>query len=158
MLLLSLAFHYHCIMIIRVESLVRLNDVVEAILSKMEEGYSIVLLYGDLGSGKTTLVKKLCLSLGVEQEVTSPTFSMIQEYTSSVKELIYHMDLYRLEKTVDLEHIGFGEYLDSGYPCFIEWPALGNDYYKMPHIRVDINVENNNIRNFKITTYDSVDT
>ena len=145
-------------MILKIESIEGLSEVVNAILSKMKEGYSVILLYGDLGSGKTTLVKQLCQSLGVEQPVTSPTFSMVQEYASSMKGLIYHMDLYRLEKPVDLEHIGFGDYLDSGYPCLIEWPALGNDYYKMPHIRVDIHVENNNIRNFKITTYDSVDT
>jgi len=144
-------------MIKRVGSLEGLQEIVNTMLSLLEKGYSVVLLYGELGSGKTTLVQKLCEALGVEQRVTSPTFSIIQEYTSAEDGIIYHMDLYRLEKREELGQIGFDDYLDSGHLCLIEWPALGIDAYTMPHIRVDIDVENHNIRNFKITTHDTVD-
>ena len=95
--------------------------------------------------------------LGVMDPVSSPTFSLVQEYYSPSRGTIYHMDLYRLEKEEDLQQIGFSEYLDSGNICLIEWPGLGNAYYIMPHVEVDISVESGNIRNFKITTHDAVD-
>ena len=144
-------------MIKRILSIDELQDIVDDIISLLKGGYTVILLYGELGSGKTTFVQKLCKVLGVEQQVTSPTFSIIQEYTSFSKGLIYHMDLYRLEKREELEQIGFAEYLDSRHLCLIEWPGLGKDDYKMPYIQIDIDVENHNIRNFKITTHDSVD-
>jgi tRNA threonylcarbamoyladenosine biosynthesis protein TsaE len=144
-------------MIIRIDTLEKLSEIVIVLDSLIERGYSVVLLNGELGAGKTTLVQHLCLSYGVEQQVSSPTFSIIQEYISPVKGPIIHMDLYRLNKPLELEQIGFAEYLDSGQLCIIEWPDVGNDYFSMPYIRVDISVENNNIRNFKITTYDAVD-
>src|SRR4030095_329137 len=134
-----------------------LVKVVTVLLSYIEKGYSVVLLFGELGAGKTTLIQQLCKSLGVKQQVTSPTFSIVQEYLSPLKGPIYHMDLYRLEKKSDLEQIGFGDYVDSGHLCLIEWPALGSDYFVMPYVRVEIEVGNNKIRNFKITTYDAMD-
>jgi tRNA threonylcarbamoyladenosine biosynthesis protein TsaE len=142
---------------IRVDSLERLPEAANALISTIEKGYSVVLLHGELGSGKTTLVQQLCKAFGVEQLVSSPTFSIVQEYTSPSLGLIYHMDLYRLNKRSDLEQIGFAEYLDSGHVCLIEWPELGSDYYVMPYIRVDIDVVNNKIRNLRITTHDAVD-
>ncbi|HZV68519.1 MAG TPA: tRNA (adenosine(37)-N6)-threonylcarbamoyltransferase complex ATPase subunit type 1 TsaE [Saprospiraceae bacterium] len=144
-------------MIKRIESIDGLQVIVEDLLTLIDDGYSVVLLYGELGAGKTTLVQLLCDRLGVKERVNSPTFSIIQEYLSPVKDTIIHMDLYRLEKKEELEQIGFAEYLDSGQLCFIEWPETGSDYFVMPYIRVDIGVENNNIRNFKITTHDAVD-
>ena len=134
-----------------------LDKIVEALLPLFEQGYFIVLLKGEMGSGKTTLVKALCQNLGVEEAVTSPTFSLVQEYRSPSKGILYHMDLYRLDSEKDLEQIGFAEYLDSGNICLIEWPLIGNQYYTMAHAVVDIQVENHNIRNFKITTHDAVD-
>ena len=144
-------------MIKRIDSLDGLQEIVDVLLPLIENGYSVVLIYGELGSGKTALVQRLCQALGVEEQVTSPTFSIIQEYRSALTGPIYHMDLYRLEKRSDLEQIGLGEYLDSGHLCIIEWPSIGSDYYVMPCIRVDIDVENNNIRNFRITTHDADD-
>jgi|SRR6187399_2098206 len=135
-----------------------LVKVVKALLPYIEKEYSVVLFVGDLGAGKTTLIQELCKSLGVDQQVTSPTFSIVQEYLSPSIGAIYHMDLYRLEKKSDLEQIGFGDYLDSGHLCLIEWPALGNDYFVMPYVQVEIDGGNNKIRNFKITTHDAMDT
>lgn len=144
-------------MLIRVRSLDSLDEVAEAVISLFNKDYLVVLLKGELGSGKTTFVKALCQLLGVMDPVSSPTFSLVQEYYSPSRGTIYHMDLYRLEKEGDLEQIGFSEYLDSGNICLIEWPDLGNAYYTMPHVKVDISVESGNIRNFKITTHDAVD-
>ena len=142
-------------MVLRIKSPDELQEIADILLSIIEKGYSVLLLYGELGSGKTALVQQLCKTLRVAELVSSPTFSIVQEYNSPVKGLIYHMDLYRLEKKSDLGQIGFEDYLDSGYLCFIEWPELGSDYFTMPYIRVDIDVENNNIRNFRITTHDA---
>ena len=144
-------------MLIRVRSLDGLDEVAEALISLFDDGYLVVLLKGDLGSGKTTFVKALCQLLGVMDPVSSPTFSLVQEYYSPSRGTIYHMDLYRLSKPGDLEQIGFSEYLDSGNICLIEWPDLGKPDYTMPFVEVDISRESDNIRNFKITTYDAVD-
>lgn len=91
-----------------------------------------VLPYGDIfafdapmGTGKTTFIKELCLTLGVEDVINSPTFSIINEYRSETSgELIYHMDCYRLEQLSDALNLGIEDYLASGALMFIEWPAL----------------------------------
>ncbi|MEO6133171.1 MAG: tRNA (adenosine(37)-N6)-threonylcarbamoyltransferase complex ATPase subunit type 1 TsaE [Saprospiraceae bacterium] len=140
-----------------INTLNELPEIADILLSKIKEGYLVILFHGELGAGKTTLVQLLCKSLGVDELVSSPTFSIIQEYSSTVMGTIIHMDLYRIEKPQELEQIGFAEYLDSGQLCLIEWPEAGSDYFVMPHIRIDIGMENNIIRNFKITTHDTVD-
>lgn len=144
-------------MLIKARSLDELNEVAEYLISLFDKGYHITLLNGDLGSGKTTVVKALCQLTGVMDPVTSPTFSLVQEYASPSLGTIYHMDLYRLKMPADLEQIGFAEYLDSGNICLIEWPELGRSYYTMPFIDISIDIESNNIRNFKIITHDEVD-
>jgi tRNA threonylcarbamoyladenosine biosynthesis protein TsaE len=134
-----------------------LENVVEAIINLIEKGYRIFLLSGDLGAGKTTLVQSIARKLGVEESVSSPTFSLVNAYESPSAGVIYHMDLYRLEKSSDLEQIGLEEYLESGQLCFIEWPDLATDYFYPPYVSINIAVDPNNIRNFNITTYDTVE-
>ena len=77
---------------------------------------------GKMGAGKTTFIKALCRSLGVEEEVSSPTFSLVNEYRGSVEKTIFHFDFYRIETETEAYDIGLEEYLDSGNYCFIEWP------------------------------------
>ncbi len=79
---------------------------------------------GELGAGKTTLIKALCRELGAEDQATSPSFSIVNEYRDALQRPIYHLDLYRLKDAGELEGIGFLEYLDSGHYCFVEWPEL----------------------------------
>lgn len=123
----------------------------------MDMGYRIFLLAGDLGSGKTTLVQHLGMRLGVEEAVSSPTFSLINAYDSPKNGELFHMDFYRLAKPSELVQIGLEEYLDSGKVCLIEWPEIAEDYFFPPYILITIAVDTNNIRNFNITTYDAVD-
>lgn len=134
-----------------------LSGVADALVLLIGQGYRVILLTGDMGTGKTTLTKVVCEKLGVVEPVSSPTFSIINEYASSLAGPIIHMDLYRLDKAKDLEQIGFGEYLDSGQVCLIEWPMLGESYFDMPRIGVDIRLDTDNYRIFNIQTYDTVD-
>lgn len=81
----------------------------------------ILLFYGDMGTGKTTLISAIVKELGYKQDVSSPTFSIVNEYDTE-NGLVYHFDFYRLKDETEAFDIGFEEYLYSGYWCFIEWP------------------------------------
>lgn len=80
--------------------------------------------YGEMGAGKTTLIKALSRHLGSGDSLSSPTFSIVNEYRDAKGNPIYHMDLYRLKNLDEAEEIGVEEYLHSGHYCFIEWPEL----------------------------------
>ena len=95
----------------------------------------IFVFYGNLGAGKTTLIKTLCQQLGYKGDVTSPTFSLVNHY-KTLEIDIYHMDLYRLKDEEEALEIGIEEYLYSDAYCFIEWPQvviplLDESYYKV---------------------------
>lgn len=82
---------------------------------------NIVLISGEMGVGKTTLIKEIFLSMNVIDNVSSPTFSIINEYRTNQNKVLYHMDLYRLKNISEIEDIGLFEYLESGNLCIIEW-------------------------------------
>ena len=81
----------------------------------------IVLISGEMGVGKTTLIKEVLLSMKVVENVSSPTFSIINEYITGQNKIVYHMDLYRIKNISEIEGIGLFEYLESGNLCIIEW-------------------------------------
>lgn len=81
----------------------------------------IWLVDGEMGAGKTTLIKLVCEALGVKETMSSPTFSIVNEYTTQNRQTIYHFDFYRLKKDTEAMDIGVEEYLDSGNYCFLEW-------------------------------------
>lgn len=142
---------------IRVEHVQDLSKVVDATISLLEKSYRLFLLSGELGAGKTTFVQALCRELGVSESISSPTFSLINAYESPVYGTIYHMDLYRIEKPGDLVQLGLEEYLESGQLCLVEWPGIAQDYFHPPYVHLHIEFDKDNIRNFKITTHDTVD-
>ena len=82
---------------------------------------NIVLISGEMGIGKTTLIKEVLLSMKVVENVSSPTFSIINEYITGQNKIVYHMDLYRIKNISEIEGIGLFEYLESGNLCIIEW-------------------------------------
>ena len=82
---------------------------------------NIVLISGEMGVGKTTLIKEVLLSMKVVENVSSPTFSIINEYITGQNKIVYHMDLYRIKNISEIEGIALFEYLESGNLCIIEW-------------------------------------
>lgn len=91
---------------------------------KKNINHNVVLICGEMGAGKTTLIKELLSLMSVVDNVSSPTFSIINEYSTDKNEIIYHMDLYRIEDISELDNIGFFEYLESGKTCLIEWGEM----------------------------------
>jgi len=88
---------------------------------KFTNGYSVVAFHGNLGAGKTTFIKAVCNKLGVEEKVSSPTFSIINQYTTG-KGSVFHIDLYRIKDIEEAIDAGVEECIYSGEMCFIEWP------------------------------------
>jgi len=105
----------------------------------------IILLKGAMGAGKTTLIKALCAALGVEDEVSSPTFSLVNEY-AAVEGLVYHFDFYRIKDEMEALDIGLEEYLDSGHYCFMEWPEKISNLLAGDFDVVEIGVKENGER------------
>ena len=105
---------------------------------------------GDLGAGKTTLIKALCKALGVADQTSSPSFAIVNEYCAGSGDPVYHFDLYRLKAAEELEGIGFEEYLDSGHYCFIEWPELAEDHLPSEALHVRIEAANTGVRTIRL--------
>ncbi len=98
--------------------------------------------FGKMGAGKTTLIKELCAQLGVEDNVCSPTFAIINEYSSGEGEPVYHFDFYRLKSLDEAYDLGYEEYFYSGCYCFSEWtekiePLLPEHYLRVAIDEVD---------------------
>jgi tRNA threonylcarbamoyladenosine biosynthesis protein TsaE len=93
--------------------------------------------YGEMGAGKTTFIKHICRHLGVVENATSPTFSLINEY-STTSGFVYHFDFYRLEKQEEAIEIGCEEYFKSGHLCLIEWPEKILNLLPHQHVKITI--------------------
>lgn len=94
--------------------------------------------FGPMGVGKTTLIKELCLQLGVAQNVCSPTFAIINEYSDRNGTPVYHFDFYRLKSLDDAYNIGYEEYFWSGDWCFVEWPEKIEPLLPDRYLRVEM--------------------
>ena len=97
-----------------------LPAVAEAIIAATAT-YKLVAFYGQMGAGKTTLIKQICKQLKVQQEVSSPTFSLVNEYTTAQKQTVYHFDFYRIKNIEEVFDIGYEDYFFSSHLCLLEW-------------------------------------
>ncbi|WP_254244181.1 tRNA (adenosine(37)-N6)-threonylcarbamoyltransferase complex ATPase subunit type 1 TsaE [Hymenobacter sp. BRD128] len=88
-----------------------------------ESGRSVVAFEGEMGAGKTTLIRALCAALGVKDDVSSPTFALVNEYRDGQGQSLYHFDFYRVDSEEEAARLGAAEYFDSGYLCLVEWPS-----------------------------------
>jgi len=100
-------------------SLDEIDNVAQKIIS--ENPKKVILFHGDMGVGKTTLIKALAKQLGVSEATSSPTFSLVNEYQTIDNQSVYHFDFYRLNNEIEALDMGIEEYLYSGSWCFIEW-------------------------------------
>jgi len=130
--------------LITVQSLADLPAVAEAIIAHAGNN-RIFLFYGDMGAGKTTLIKSLCSFLGTEDTVTSPTFAIVNEYQRP-EDKIYHFDFYRLKDQTEALDMGYEEYFYAGAYCFIEWPEKIPDLLPDHYTRINIKAVNNGLR------------
>lgn len=109
---------------ITINSLESIDKAADEFVSNMGKG-RVFAFYGKMGAGKTTFIKAVCERLGVEDVITSPTFAIVNEYTSETTgDTIYHFDFYRIKKLDEVYDMGYEEYFYSGSLCFIEWPEL----------------------------------
>ena len=122
----------------------QLDAIAKSLVAVFE--HKIVLLKGDLGAGKTTLVKAIVKQLGSNEEVSSPTFGIVNEI-SVANASAFHLDLYRIENTTELQEFGFEEYLHSGDYCFIEWPEIAMALITQPHHTITLKHINDSARN-----------
>ena len=100
-------------------SIDQLEEVAQQIIANNRK--KVILFHGEMGVGKTTLIKQLCKTLGVTGATSSPTFSLVNEYEANDNQLVYHFDFYRLNKEEEALDMGVDDYLYSGNWCFIEW-------------------------------------
>ena len=105
---------------IEIDSLSELKDVAQEVVKSLE-GRTVVLLRGEMGAGKTTLISRIAAYLGAEDTVTSPTFALVNQYEGSECR-IYHFDFYRIEEIEEVFDLGYEEYFYSGDLCLVEWP------------------------------------
>lgn len=103
---------------------------------------TVVLFYGVMGVGKTTLIRSLCQALGVEELISSPTFSLVNEYQTQAGETVFHFDFYRIETPEEALDMGVEEYFYSGNYCLVEWPEKINEYLPENAIQIKITEEN----------------
>ena len=98
----------------------------------------IVAFYGEMGSGKTTLIKAMCECLGCVEAINSPTYAIVNEYCTKNGKTVYHFDFYRLKNIRETLDIGTEEYLYSGNFCFLEWPEIIETLLPENHMKVRI--------------------
>lgn len=131
---------------IRIQSLDHIREAAREFIANMGE-HTIFAFYGKMGAGKTTFVKAICEELGVDDVITSPTFAIVNEYTSEkLHDSIYHFDFYRIKKLEEVYDMGYEDYFDSGSLCFIEWPELIETLLPEEAVKVNITVEDDGSR------------
>ena len=130
----------------------QLDEAARAII-KVGEKEVIWLFTGEMGVGKTALIKAICRQKGVLDEVSSPTFSIVNEYLTEADETIYHFDFYRLEKQEEALDIGLEEYLYSGNLCMLEWPEKIEGLLPQHFLRIDLAEQADQSRLIKLTRH-----
>lgn len=114
-------------------------------------GFNKFYFYGEMGAGKTTFIKSLCKHLDVTDVISSPTFSIINEYKRQNGESVFHFDFYRIKNLTEVFDLGYEDYLYNTNYCFVEWPEKIEEIIPEEN-RINIHIKNiNNIRNIVIS-------
>jgi tRNA threonylcarbamoyladenosine biosynthesis protein TsaE len=126
-------------------SLSELPELAKKMLKSFGE-QKVIAFYGEMGAGKTTIIKALCEELGVTDTISSPTFSLVNEYRGARGQKIYHFDFYRLKSTIEAYDMGYEEYFYSKAYCLIEWPEKLEELMPLEHEVVKIKKTGENSR------------
>lgn len=124
------------------KQLSELDEAARAILEKYPSS-RLFAFYGEMGAGKTTLIKSLCNELKVIDNVSSPTFSILNVYQSENKDEVFHFDFYRIKSLEEVYDIGYEDYFFSDQYCLIEWPGMIENLLPKGTIKVEIKVNQN---------------
>ena len=139
----------HRIRTIHITSENELSEVAEAIIEATGRR-TVVVFRGEMGAGKTTLIREICAELGVEDTVTSPTFAIVNHYKGEGERNIYHFDFYRINDIREAYDFGYEEYFFSGDLCLVEWPEKIEQILPENVVTVRITVDDETSRTFEI--------
>jgi tRNA threonylcarbamoyladenosine biosynthesis protein TsaE len=129
-------------------SISELNLIAKEIIAASKS--RMLLFYGEMGVGKTTLIKEICKELGIEDVANSPTFSLVNEYHTANSEIVYHFDFYRIEDENEAHDIGIEDYFYSDAWCLIEWPQNIQNLLPLESTEIHISILENGNRNIQL--------
>jgi len=113
--------------------------------------HKVVLFDGEMGVGKTTLIKEIVKQLGVSDNVSSPTFSLVNEYHTKTGEKVYHFDFYRIDDEEEAMDMGIEEYFYSNSWCLVEWPNKVENLLPLKNVSITITANDNQLRTIELT-------
>jgi tRNA threonylcarbamoyladenosine biosynthesis protein TsaE len=129
-------------------SLQNLSSIAAEIISSVKN--KTLLFYGEMGVGKTTLIKEICQQLGILDNISSPTFSLVNEYQTSKEEKVFHFDFYRIEEEEEALDIGIEEYFDSDAWCLVEWPENIENLLPLDAVQIHLSISDDEQRNIQL--------
>jgi tRNA threonylcarbamoyladenosine biosynthesis protein TsaE len=129
-------------------SLENLSEVAAELITSAEN--KTLLFYGQMGVGKTTLIKEICKQLGVLDNISSPTFSLVNEYQTSKNEKVFHFDFYRIEVEEEALDMGIEEYFDNNAWCLVEWPENIENLLPLEAVQIHLSILNDQQRNIQL--------
>ena len=129
-------------------SLDDLSSIAQELITKNKKG--TLLFNGDMGVGKTTLIKEICLALGVKDNISSPTYSLVNEYVTLENDKVFHFDFYRLTKEEEALDMGIEDYLYNNNWCLIEWPENIQNLLPLDAVHIHLSILKNGERNIQI--------
>lgn len=136
-------------MTLHIDSLNELPELADAVIEALD-GRSVVVFRGEMGAGKTTLIREILARLGSEDNVTSPTFAIVNQYTTADCRPVYHFDFYRIDRIEEAYDFGYEEYFYSGDLCLVEWPEKIEELLPDDVMTVRITADTEEERTFRI--------
>lgn len=136
-------------MTLHIDSLNELPEVADAVIEALD-GRTVVVFRGEMGAGKTTLIREILARLGSEDNVTSPTFALVNQYTTADGRPVYHFDFYRIDRIEEAYDFGYEEYFYSGELCLVEWPEKIEELLPDDVMTVRISADTEEERTFEI--------
>ena len=126
----------------------QLSEVALEVIANAE--HKILLFYGEMGVGKTTLIKEIFKQLKVEDNVSSPTFSLVNEYHTTTDDIVYHFDFYRIDDEEEALDMGVEEYFYSNRWCLVEWPNKIENLLPLESVKITITADQNQLRTIQL--------